>query len=59
VLAAEGTDFAATVDRVDATLTTTAMRELNQAVDVAKLEPAAVAKVFLQTHGLLTPPSHG
>jgi osmoprotectant transport system substrate-binding protein len=59
VLAAEGTDFAATVDRVDATLTTTAMRELNQAVDVAKLDPAAVAKVFLQTHGLLTPPSQG
>ena len=59
VLAAEGPDFAATIDRVDAKLTTTAMRQLNEAIDVAKLDPAAVAKVFLETHRLLTPGSSG
>jgi osmoprotectant transport system substrate-binding protein len=57
VLADEGPQFAATIDRVDAVLTTAAMRQLNQAVDVAKLAPADVAKQFLQTHGLLTPVS--
>jgi osmoprotectant transport system substrate-binding protein len=54
-LAAEGPVFAATVERVDRTLTTPVMRELNAAVDVAKQDPAAVAKQFLQTHGLLSP----
>jgi osmoprotectant transport system substrate-binding protein len=55
MLAQEGPAFTATIDRVDETLTTSAMRVLNWSVDVAKLEPAAVAKQFLQTHGLLTP----
>ena len=55
VLAAEGPAFATTIDRVDAALTTSAIRELNQAVDIAQQDPAAVAKQFLQTHGLLVP----
>ncbi len=55
VLSAEGSAFAATIERVDQMLTLSTMRELNQAVDVAHESPAAVARVFLQTHGLLTP----
>jgi osmoprotectant transport system substrate-binding protein len=54
-LAKEGPAFAATVQRVDRALTTPVMRRLNAAVDVAKQDPAAVAKQFLQTHGLLEP----
>ena len=54
-LAAEGPAFAATIDRVDSFLTTSVMRQLNYAVDIAKLDPSAVAKQFLQTHGLLAP----
>jgi osmoprotectant transport system substrate-binding protein len=53
--AAEGPAFATTIDRVDAALTTSAMRQLNSAVDVAQQSPASVAKQFLETHGLLTP----
>ncbi|MFZ0043750.1 MAG: glycine betaine ABC transporter substrate-binding protein [Solirubrobacteraceae bacterium] len=55
LLNTEGPAFAATIERVDATLTTSTMRELNQAVDIANQSPATVAKQFLQTHGLLTP----
>jgi osmoprotectant transport system substrate-binding protein len=54
-LAAEGAPFVTTIDRVDAALTTSAMRQLNADVDVAQQSPAAVAKQFLETHGLLTP----
>ncbi len=54
-LADEGPVFAAAVQRVDRTLTTPVMRQLNAAVDVAKQDPAAVAKQFLETHGLLSP----
>jgi osmoprotectant transport system substrate-binding protein len=54
-LAAEGPAFAETIERVDRMLTTPVMRQLNAAVDVAKQDPAAVAKQFLQTHGLLEP----
>jgi osmoprotectant transport system substrate-binding protein len=54
-LAAEGPAFATTIDRVDAALTTSAMRQLNSDVDVAQQNPADVAKQFLETHGLLTP----
>ena len=43
------------MERVDRALTTPVMRQLNAAVDVAKQDPAAVAKQFLQTHGLLEP----
>jgi osmoprotectant transport system substrate-binding protein len=54
-LAREGPMFVATVQRVDRALTTPVMRYLNAAVDVAKQDPAAVARQFLQTHGLLSP----
>lgn len=54
-LVADGPAFAATIERVDALLTTPVMRLLNSAVDVAKQQPAAVARQFLATHGLLTP----
>lgn len=54
-LSEEGPAFEETINRVDATLTTAVMRQLNQAVDVAKLDPAAVATQYLQTHGLLAP----
>ncbi len=54
-LDAEGPAFADTIERVDQMLTLSTMRELNSAVDVAHESPAMVAKVFLQTHGLLTP----
>jgi osmoprotectant transport system substrate-binding protein len=51
----EGPAFAATLERVNRMLTTPVMRQLNAAVDVAKQDPAAVAKQFLETHGLLEP----
>jgi osmoprotectant transport system substrate-binding protein len=51
----EGPAFAATIERVSRTLTTPVMRQLNAAVDVAKQDPAAAAKQFLETHGLLQP----
>jgi osmoprotectant transport system substrate-binding protein len=54
-IAAEGPAFAETIERVDDALTTTTMRELNQAVQIAQQDPAAAARQFLQTHGLLTP----
>jgi osmoprotectant transport system substrate-binding protein len=54
-LVKEGPVFAATVERVDRALTTSVMRRLNAAVDVAKQDPAGVAKQFLETHGLLEP----
>jgi osmoprotectant transport system substrate-binding protein len=54
-LAAEGPAFVATIERVSRMLTTPVMRQLNAAVDVAKQDPAAAAKQFLQTHGLLEP----
>ncbi|MFZ0091145.1 MAG: glycine betaine ABC transporter substrate-binding protein [Solirubrobacteraceae bacterium] len=54
-VAAEGPVFRDTIERVDAMLTLATMRELNQAVDVSQLSPAAVARQFLETHGLLTP----
>ena len=31
------------------------MRQLNQAVDVSGEDPAAVAKQFLETHGVIPP----
>jgi osmoprotectant transport system substrate-binding protein len=54
-MTAEGPAFAPTIQRVDDTLTTDVMRRLNQAVDISGQDPAAVAKQFLETHGLLTP----
>ncbi len=49
----EGPVFVATIERVSRMLTMPVMRQLNDAVDVAKQDPAAVAKQFLETHGLL------
>ena len=54
-LAQEGPAFAATIERVDRTLTLNTMRQLNNAVSVANLPPATVATQYLQTHGLLGP----
>ena len=59
-LAKEGPAFAATIERVDRALTLGVMRQLNSAVDVAKQNPAVVARQFLETRGLLGPrPSPG
>lgn len=51
----EGPAFAATIERVDRTLTLSTMRQLNNAASVANLPPAAIALQYLQTHGLLGP----
>jgi osmoprotectant transport system substrate-binding protein len=51
----EGPAFAATIERVDRTLTLSTMRELNNAATVANLPPATIAMQYLQTHGLLGP----
>jgi osmoprotectant transport system substrate-binding protein len=56
-VAAEGSAFTDTIQRVDDTLTTDTMRQLNYAVAIAGQDPAVVARQFLQTHGLLTPPT--
>jgi osmoprotectant transport system substrate-binding protein len=53
VLAAEGPDFAATIDRVSRLLTLRVMRQLNADVDIYNQDPAAVARQFLQAHGLV------
>jgi osmoprotectant transport system substrate-binding protein len=55
VLGEEGPAFVDIIQRVDERLTTSAMRQMNELVDVAQQDPATVAKQFLQTHGLLTP----
>jgi osmoprotectant transport system substrate-binding protein len=55
VLAEEGPAFREIIEHVDDDLTTAAMREMNELVDVAQQDPATVAKQFLETHGLLTP----
>lgn len=57
VLAAEGSAFGVTVDRVSALLTADVMRTLNQAVDVAGEDPNTVAQTFLETHGVIAPRS--
>jgi osmoprotectant transport system substrate-binding protein len=56
-VAAEGPAFADTIQRVDDMLSTGTIRQLNYAVSIAGLDPASVAQQFLQTHGLLTPPT--
>jgi osmoprotectant transport system substrate-binding protein len=55
--AAEGSAFTDTIQRVDDRLTTDTIRQLNYAVSIAGQDPATVARQFLQTHGLLTPPT--
>jgi osmoprotectant transport system substrate-binding protein len=54
-VAEEGPAFAATIERVDRTLTLATMRELNNAVSVANLSPVTVALQYLETRGLLAP----
>jgi osmoprotectant transport system substrate-binding protein len=55
--AAEGSAFTDVIQRIDDKLTTPVIRQLNYAVSIAGQDPAAVAREFLQTHGLLTPPT--
>jgi osmoprotectant transport system substrate-binding protein len=52
VLAAEGPDFAATLNAVSSKLTNEAMRKMNAAVDLDKQKPADVAAKFLSANGL-------
>lgn len=52
-LAAEGPTFVATINQIDSLLTTPVMRQLNAEVQVLHEDPAAVARKFLQAHGLL------
>jgi osmoprotectant transport system substrate-binding protein len=56
-IATEGPAFADTIQRVDDTLSTATIRQLNYAVSIAGQDPAAVARQYLQTHGLLAPPT--
>lgn len=56
-VAAEGSAFTDTIQRVDDLLNTATIRQLNYAVTIAGQDPATVARQFLQTHGLLTPPA--
>jgi osmoprotectant transport system substrate-binding protein len=52
---AEGPAMVATINRVDALLTTSAMRGLNAEVDLGHHAPQTVANEFLQGNGLLAP----
>jgi osmoprotectant transport system substrate-binding protein len=56
VLDAEGPAFAGTIDQVSALLSIPVMRQLNAAVDISGVDPALVAKQFLQAHGLVPVP---
>lgn len=53
VLAQEGPAFAQTLNAVNSKLTDTVMQKLNAAVAIDKVDPATVAKKFLQANGLL------
>jgi osmoprotectant transport system substrate-binding protein len=57
VLQAEGPAFAATINAVSALLTLPVMRQLNEQVE-QHVDPATVATLFLETHGLI-PPGQG
>jgi osmoprotectant transport system substrate-binding protein len=58
-LDAEGPAFEATINRVSALLTLSAMRELNASVELEGQNPATVATQFLQANDVLPPPSSG
>ena len=58
-LDAEGPVFAATINRVSALLTLSAIRELNAAVVLYGQDPATVAQQFLQDQGILPPAPGG
>jgi osmoprotectant transport system substrate-binding protein len=53
VVAAEGPEFTATLNRVSALLTLPAMQKMNGEVAVDKEDPATVARAFLAANGLL------
>jgi osmoprotectant transport system substrate-binding protein len=53
VLAREGPAFARTLNAVTKLLTPRAMQSMNGAVDIDHRPPAAVARAFLRSHGLL------
>jgi osmoprotectant transport system substrate-binding protein len=53
----EGPTFVATIDHVDALLSTPVIRELNAEVTLDHDDPTAVAGQFLESHGLLPVPS--
>jgi osmoprotectant transport system substrate-binding protein len=53
VLAAQGPDFANTLNAVSAKLTNDAMQKMNSAVDIDKQKPAAVAATFLKANALV------
>jgi osmoprotectant transport system substrate-binding protein len=55
-LTAEGPAFAATIEEVDALLTTRALRGLNAEVELYHHDPDLTAREFLQGYGLLAPP---
>jgi osmoprotectant transport system substrate-binding protein len=55
VLAAEGLDFAATIDHVTALLSTKMLRELNAAVELDGENPQDVATTFLALNGIIPP----
>jgi osmoprotectant transport system substrate-binding protein len=57
VLDAQGPAFAATVNRVSALLTVSAIRELNAAVDISGQDAATVAQRFLVDHGVIPVPA--
>jgi osmoprotectant transport system substrate-binding protein len=52
-IAAEGPVFARTIEKIDALLSTSVMRELNAEVDLELKTPAAVARRFLEAHHLI------
>ena len=52
VLAAEGSAFGETLDKVSSLLTIKAIQQMNAAVNVEKQTPASVAKQFLHANGL-------
>lgn len=55
-LAAEGPQFAASIEQVDALLTQDAIRGLNAEVQLQHDDPESVARQFLQGNGILPPP---
>ncbi len=55
-LLAEGPALISTLDRIDALLTTRAMRGLNAEVEIQHHSAAEVATTFLQGNGILPPP---
>jgi osmoprotectant transport system substrate-binding protein len=52
VLAAEGPEFAQTLDKVSALLTINAIQQMNKAVTVEKQSASSVAQQFLKANGL-------